>query len=214
MSVAYSTQRIAYPYYLLALLLFVLVGERQHELSASNFLTTALPFVVLWIIPGLLLDSFPSAAAVNPRTVFGAAISTWLIVAGVAAVVFAAWLAWQIFCWLVDLIRLVIHTVADLLDTATPVLLIIVIVAIAILVFPLGIYGPITALIGGWDDWAVEIFHKVAKMSGPSKFRLKIPPFRSASICSLTPAMLRVSASAWRFARTSGSPFRRAVFRP
>ncbi len=65
----------------IALLLFVLVGERQHDLSQSNFLTTALPFIVLWIIAGLLLDAFPQKAAVNARTIFGAAINTWLIVA-------------------------------------------------------------------------------------------------------------------------------------
>ncbi|MBI5030724.1 MAG: DUF3054 domain-containing protein [Chloroflexi bacterium] len=66
---------------LIALLVFVLVGERQHELNQTNFITTALPFVVLWIIAGLLLGAFPQTAAVNARTIFGAAINAWLIVA-------------------------------------------------------------------------------------------------------------------------------------
>lgn len=59
----------------------------------------------------------------------------------------------------------------------------IIVLLIAIIVFPIMIYGPITGLLGGWDDWAVDIFEKVAKMSGPSKF-IVIPIFLSIKYSS------------------------------
>ena len=65
---------------LIALLIFVLVGERSHELDQTNFLMTTLPFIVPWIIAGYLLGAFPNADAITPRKIFGAAINAWFVV--------------------------------------------------------------------------------------------------------------------------------------
>lgn len=66
---------------LIALVLFVLAGERSHELNQTNFLMTALPFLFLWIIAGYVLGAFPNADAITPRKIFGTAINAWFVVA-------------------------------------------------------------------------------------------------------------------------------------
>ncbi len=50
----------------------------------------------------------------------------WLVV---LACCFAAWLVYQIFLWIVDVLRAVIHGLAGILDVAAPYLLLIAVAA-------------------------------------------------------------------------------------
>ncbi len=52
--------------------------------------------------------------------------SAWLVV---LACCFAAWLAYEIFLWVIEVLRAVIHGVAGILDALAPYLLLIVIAA-------------------------------------------------------------------------------------
>nr|MDO8118853.1 hypothetical protein [Candidatus Sigynarchaeota archaeon] len=45
----------------------------------------------------------------------------------------------------------------------------ILIILAALLLFPAGIFAPLYALFGGWDDHSLEDFRKAAVLSGPSK---------------------------------------------
>jgi len=63
-----------------ALFLFVIIGEWSHGLSQTNLPITFLPLAVLWLIAGSLLNAFPSANAINLRSLIGNAINCWLIV--------------------------------------------------------------------------------------------------------------------------------------
>lgn len=65
---------------LIALFLFVLVGEWSHGLSQTNLLTTFLPLAGLWLIAGGLLGAFLPPEGVNLRSLFSKAINCWLIV--------------------------------------------------------------------------------------------------------------------------------------
>ena len=67
-----------------ALLLFVYVGQRDHEtVSDANpllgVLWTVLPFALTWVCAGLAFGAFRAERPINPRAFFAALINTWLV---------------------------------------------------------------------------------------------------------------------------------------
>jgi hypothetical protein len=60
-------------------------------------------------------------------------------------------------------------------------------VIILFILMLLVVYGPLTALLGGWDDENLEAFHKAAALSGPSKF-IVWPLYRIVNaVCKRSP---------------------------
>jgi len=76
---------------LIALFLFVLVGEWSHGLSQTNLFKTFLPLAGLWLIAGGLLGAFPSSEDVNWRSLLGNAINCWLVVVPLGLFIRALW---------------------------------------------------------------------------------------------------------------------------
>lgn len=73
----------------LALLLFIYIGQRDHNtLDAASpvrgLLLPALIFAVPWLIAGWLLAAFPRSSEVSWRTVLGRGLVTWLVAAPLA----------------------------------------------------------------------------------------------------------------------------------
>ena len=76
----------------LALLLFVAVGQRDHDLvDAANplgrLLLVTASFVAPWAIAGWLLGAFPRSEAVSARMLLARSLNTWLVAAPLGVLV-------------------------------------------------------------------------------------------------------------------------------
>jgi hypothetical protein len=71
---------------LLALLAFVYIGQRDHDLVDSarpvlGVLQTAAPFILPWILAGWWLGAFRQGALSSPRRFLNTSLNTWLVAA-------------------------------------------------------------------------------------------------------------------------------------
>jgi hypothetical protein len=71
---------------LLALIAFVYIGQRDHELidpvnPVLGVLITTLEFAAPWLIAGLWLGAFPQAEALSARAFMSRTFNTWLVAA-------------------------------------------------------------------------------------------------------------------------------------
>lgn len=69
-----------------ALLLFVYIGQRDHELvdpvnPVAGVLLTTAEFLLPWLVVGLLLGAFPRGGAWRGRDLIGRSLNTWLVAA-------------------------------------------------------------------------------------------------------------------------------------
>ncbi len=76
----------------LALLLFVAVGQRDHDLvdvanPLGRLLLVTASFAAPWAIAGWLLGAFPRGEAVSARTLLARSLNTWLVAAPLGVLV-------------------------------------------------------------------------------------------------------------------------------
>lgn len=82
----------------LTLLLFVYIGQRDHELvdvenPVRGVLLAALPFAIAWVGAALALGAYRvTAADLRPRVAFGRVLNAWLVAAPLGIVLRALWL--------------------------------------------------------------------------------------------------------------------------
>jgi hypothetical protein len=71
---------------LVALILFVYIGQRDHELLNHEnpflgILATTIEFALPWLIAAILLNAYPRTNRMSVRTVLGNAMVSWLVAA-------------------------------------------------------------------------------------------------------------------------------------
>lgn len=71
---------------LVALILFVYIGQRDHELlNAENpllgILMTTIEFAIPWLLAAILLNAYPPTNRTSLRTILGNALVAWLVAA-------------------------------------------------------------------------------------------------------------------------------------
>lgn len=54
-------------------------------------------------------------------------------------------------------------------------------IAVGFIILPLGIFLPLTGLLGGWDDFQLKTFKKAVELSGPSKF-ITVPFYKAVEL--------------------------------